>query len=69
MSTVIDGKDVEAGGTLLDAVLAAANVVTLAQSLVSRETHPLKPAVLTFGTIHGGTATNIIPATAMNMRQ
>lgn len=39
----------------------AAQIVTLAQSLVSRETHPLKPAVVTFGTIHGGTATNIIP--------
>ncbi len=44
-----------------DPVLAAANIVTLAQSLVSRETHPLRPAVVTFGTIHGGTATNIIP--------
>ncbi|MCK6482007.1 MAG: amidohydrolase [Planctomycetes bacterium] len=44
-----------------DPILAAAQVVTLAQALVSRETHPLKPAVVTFGTIHGGTATNIIP--------
>ncbi len=44
-----------------DPVLAAAHVVAQAQSLVSRETHPLRPAVVTFGTIHGGTATNIIP--------
>ena len=44
-----------------DPVLTAAQVVMIAQSLVSRETHPLKPAVVTFGTIHGGTATNIIP--------
>jgi amidohydrolase len=44
-----------------DPILAAANIVTLAQSLVSRETHPLQPAVVTFGTVHGGTATNIIP--------
>ena len=44
-----------------DPILAASQVVTLAQALVSRETHPLKPAVVTFGTIHGGTATNIIP--------
>jgi hippurate hydrolase len=44
-----------------DPILTAAQIVNLAQSLVSRETHPLKPAVVTFGTIHGGTATNIIP--------
>jgi hippurate hydrolase len=44
-----------------DPILAAAHVVAQAQSLISRETHPLKPAVVTFGTIHGGTATNIIP--------
>ncbi len=44
-----------------DPILTAAQIVSMAQSLVSRETHPLKPAVVTFGTIHGGTATNIIP--------
>ena len=44
-----------------DPILAAAHIVAMAQSLVSRETHPLKPAVVTFGTVHGGTATNIIP--------
>jgi amidohydrolase len=44
-----------------DPIPTAAHVVALAQTLVSRETHPLKPAVVTFGTIHGGTATNIIP--------
>jgi amidohydrolase len=44
-----------------DPILTAAHIVSQAQSLVSRETHPLKPAVVTFGTIHGGTATNIIP--------
>jgi hippurate hydrolase len=44
-----------------DPILAAAHLVAQAQSLVSRETHPLRPAVVTFGTIHGGTATNIIP--------
>ena len=44
-----------------DPVLAAAHVVALAQSIISRENHPLRPAVLTFGTVHGGTATNIIP--------
>jgi len=31
------------------------------QTLVSRESPPLEPAVLTIGSIHGGTAPNIIP--------
>jgi amidohydrolase len=44
-----------------DPIVTAAQIVSMAQTLVSRETHPLKPAVVTFGTIHGGTATNIIP--------
>ena len=44
-----------------DPVLAAAHVVAQAQSLVSRECHPLHPSVVSFCTIHGGTAVNIIP--------
>jgi amidohydrolase len=44
-----------------DPIVTAANVVAVAQTLVSRESHPLKPAVVTFGTIRGGTATNVIP--------
>lgn len=45
-----------------DPVLASAQLVVALQSLVSRETPPLEPAVLTIGSIHGGTAPNIIPA-------
>ena len=44
----------------VDAVLAAAHVVVALQALVSRETPPLDAVVLTVGTIHGGTANNIV---------
>ena len=44
-----------------DPVLASAQLIVALQSLVSRETPPLEPAVLTIGSIHGGTAPNIIP--------
>ena len=45
----------------VDPILAAAQIVTAAQGIVSRNVDPLKPAVLSFGTIHGGTVYNIIP--------
>ncbi|MDP2915194.1 MAG: amidohydrolase [Candidatus Aminicenantes bacterium] len=45
----------------VDPVLAAAQVVVNLQSVVSRNVDPLKPAVLSFGAVHGGTANNIIP--------
>jgi amidohydrolase len=44
-----------------DPVLMAAEFVVLAQSIVSRQVDPQQPAVLTVGTIHGGTKRNIIP--------
>lgn len=44
-----------------DPVLMAAEFVVLAQSIVARQIDPQKPAVLTVGTIHGGTKRNIIP--------
>jgi amidohydrolase len=44
-----------------DPVLASAELVVALQTLVSRETPPIEPAVLTIGSIHGGTASNIIP--------
>jgi amidohydrolase len=46
-----------------DPILAAARIVEALQSIVSREIPPLDAAVVTVGTIHGGTAFNIIPAT------
>jgi len=44
----------------VDPVVIAAAVVTALQTLVSRETAPIAPVVLTLGTIRGGTAHNII---------
>jgi len=47
--------------TTVDPILAAAQLVVNLQSVVSRSVDPLKPAVLSFGAVHGGTANNIIP--------
>jgi hippurate hydrolase len=44
-----------------DPVLLAAEIVVALQSIVSREIEPGQPAVVTVGSIHGGTKHNIIP--------
>src|SRR5579859_352551 len=44
-----------------DPIVASAELIIALQTLVSRESPPLEPAVLTIGSIHGGTAPNIIP--------
>jgi len=44
-----------------DPVVMAARIVLALQTLVSRENNPLDPAVITVGSIHGGTVANIIP--------
>ena len=45
----------------IDPVVAAAQVITTLQTLVSRETPPLQAAVLSITTLKAGTAFNIIP--------
>jgi hippurate hydrolase len=45
----------------IDPVVIAARIVLGLQTIVSRETNPLDPAVITVGSIHGGSASNIIP--------
>ncbi len=45
----------------IDPVVLAARIVLDLQTLISRETDPLDPAVITVGSIHGGTKHNIIP--------
>ncbi|WP_420212218.1 M20 aminoacylase family protein [Burkholderia aenigmatica] len=47
-----------------DPIVAGAQIVTALQSIVSRNVDPLKPAVVTVGTFHAGTAPNVIPETA-----
>lgn len=44
----------------IDAVVIAAEIVTALQTVVSRALDPTDPAVLTIGTINGGTRRNII---------
>jgi hippurate hydrolase len=44
-----------------DPIVLAAEFVLTAQTIVSRQIDPQQPAVLTVGTIHGGTKGNIIP--------
>ena len=45
----------------VDPVVLAARIVLALQTIVSRENSPFDPAVITVGTIHGGTKNNIIP--------
>ncbi|MDH7513302.1 MAG: amidohydrolase [Clostridiales bacterium] len=63
-SLVVKGK----GGhgsmphTAIDPILAASHIVVNVQTIVSRNVDPLKPCVVSFGTVSGGTVFNIIPA-------
>jgi len=45
----------------VDPIFVASQMVVNLQSVVSRNTDPLKPLVVSFGTIKGGTVYNIIP--------
>ena len=44
-----------------DAILAVSQLIVLLQQVVARNIDPLKTAILTVGTIKGGSAVNIIP--------
>jgi hippurate hydrolase len=46
----------------IDPIVLAARIILDLQTLVSREVNPLDPAVVTVGSIHGGTKHNIIPS-------
>ncbi len=48
--------------TTIDPVVLSARIILDLQTLVSRETNPTEPAVITVGSIHGGTKHNIIPS-------
>ncbi|QQZ60187.1 amidohydrolase [Paenibacillus sonchi] len=58
----ITGKGGHAGTPhrTVDSIVAAAALVTQLQSIVSRSVDPLRPAVVSVGTIQGGTAQNIV---------
>jgi amidohydrolase len=44
-----------------DPVVLAARIILALQTIVSRETRPSDPCVVTVGSIHGGTKANVIP--------
>lgn len=44
-----------------DPIVLAAEIILALQTVVSRELPPIEPAVVTVGSIHGGTKHNIIP--------
>jgi amidohydrolase len=47
--------------TTIDPIVLAARIVLDLQTIVSRETNPTDPCVVSVGSIHGGTKHNIIP--------
>src|SRR5215213_1770846 len=47
--------------TTKDPIVLASRIVGALQTLVSRENNPLNPAVVTVGSFHAGTKSNIIP--------
>ncbi len=46
--------------TVIDPIVQAAEFIVSLQTLVSREMNPIEPAVVTVGSIHGGTKHNIV---------
>ena len=65
----VDSVDIEVVGrgghgaapdTTVDPIVQAAELVMSLQTIVSREIKPIEPAVITVGSIHGGTKHNII---------
>jgi amidohydrolase len=48
-----------------DPILTAAHIVCALQSVVSRNLDPVRPGVISVGSIHSGTAENIIPSRAV----
>ncbi|MDR3229888.1 MAG: amidohydrolase [Synergistaceae bacterium] len=46
----------------VDPIMIAAQIISTLQTIISREIPPLTPAVISFGSIHAGSAFNIIPA-------
>lgn len=49
----------------IDPIVVGAQIVVALQTLVSREVSPIEPAVLTVGSLTGGTAFNVIPDRAI----
>ena len=50
--------------TAVDPIVISAYIITALQTLISRETSPFSPTVITIGKVQAGTAFNIIPEAA-----
>jgi amidohydrolase len=63
MDIIVRGKGGHGAAphTTVDPIVLAARIILDLQTIVSRETNPTDPAVVTVGSIHGGTKHNIIP--------
>lgn len=48
-----------------DVIVAAAQLITALQTIASRRARPTEPVVVTVGSVHSGTAGNILPETAV----
>ena len=46
---------------VVDPITMAGMVIVAGQTIVSRRVNPLDPTIVAFGSVHGGTASNIIP--------
>jgi len=49
----------------IDPLVAAAQIISATQTIISREVSPLHSAVISFSTLHAGETFNVIPAEAM----
>ncbi|GAA1212775.1 M20 family metallopeptidase [Rhodoglobus aureus] len=47
-----------------DPIVTLAQIVSTAQTIVSRKIDPMHPVVVSFGSVHAGQAANVIPTTA-----
>jgi amidohydrolase len=67
LDMVVHGKGGHAASPqqTVDPVVIAAYITTTLQTLISRETSPFSPAVITIASIHAGSAFNIIPEQAI----
>ena len=61
MTVFGEGGHGAAPHTTKDPIVLSAQIIMAFQTIVSREINPLEPAVVTVGSIHGGTVHNIIP--------
>ena len=65
ISVIGKGGHAARPNSCVDAVVVGAHIVVAMQTLISRETSPIQPAVVTVGSIHAGNAHNVIPGEAI----